>query len=179
MGEETEVIVLGGGCFWCLEAVLNMVNGVVNTVSGYAGGTKVNPTYEEVCDGDTGHAEVSRVEYDPRVLPLEKLLEVYFHVHDPTSLNRQGGDVGTQYRSIILYTTDAQMEVARFALRDLQEGYPKPIVTELHRLEKFYPAEAYHQRYFERHPEQSYCAFVIRPKVEKAMVQFAPVLRSP
>lgn len=179
MGAGTEVIVLGGGCFWCTEAVFRPLKGVVSAVSGYAGGTKENPTYEEVCGGETGHAEVSRVEFDPAVITLPQLLEVFFHVHDPTSLNRQGSDVGTQYRSIILYTREPQREVAQTVMHTLQAAYPKPLVTQVQRLGTFYPAEAHHQRYFEKHPDQSYCAFIIRPKVEKARAEFAQLLQEP
>ncbi len=177
MAEPTESIVLGGGCFWCTEAVFSRLRGVVSAVSGYAGGTVPNPTYEQVCEDTTGHAEVSRVEFDPGQVSLDQLLEVFFYVHDPTSLNRQGADVGTQYRSIILYTQESQRPVIERRLRRAQEEHPRPVVTQVGPLEQFYPAEAHHQHYFERHPSQGYCALTIQPKVAKAERHFPELLR--
>jgi peptide-methionine (S)-S-oxide reductase len=165
----TETATLGGGCFWCLEAIFERLEGVRAVDSGYAGGAREHPTYEQVCSGATGHAEVVRLTFDPAVISYGELLEVFFAFHDPTTLNRQGPDTGTQYRSIILAESDAQERVAREAIARLgAEGvFPDPIVTEVVRLERFWPAEAYHRQYFRRHPEQAYCAAVIAPKVAK------------
>jgi peptide-methionine (S)-S-oxide reductase len=167
MQNSHETIVLGGGCFWCTEALLSTVVGVLRATPGYAGGVTLDPTYRQVCYEDTGHAEVVEVEYDPEVLSLEELLGVFFEIHDPTSLNRQGGDVGTQYRSIILYDSFAQkMKVENF-IADIARHYDKPIVTEIKELERFYPAEEYHQRYFDKNPREPYCRAVISPKLAK------------
>jgi peptide-methionine (S)-S-oxide reductase len=167
MQNSHETIVLGGGCFWCTEALLSTVVGVLRATPGYAGGVTPDPTYRQVCYEDTGHAEVVEVEYDPEVLSLDELLGVFFEIHDPTSLNRQGGDVGTQYRSIILYDSFAQkMKVENF-ITDIARHYDKPIVTEVKELERFYPAEEYHQRYFDKNPREPYCRAVISPKLAK------------
>jgi len=167
MSEKRETIVLGGGCFWCTEACFNLVDGVIEAAPGYAGGSAPNPTYEQVCRGRTGHAEVVSVEFDPEQLGLDDVLEVFFASHDPTLLNRQGADVGTQYRSVILYTSEDQKhEVERF-IEEAQKAYDRPIVTEVKELEEFYPAEEYHQRYFEKNPGQGYCRVVVAPKVAK------------
>lgn len=162
-----ETLVVGGGCFWCVEASYELLPGVKDAVSGYAGGTAANPTYKQVCTGDTGHAEVVRIEYDPSIITLEQLLEFFWKVHDPTSLNRQGEDIGTQYRSIILYQNAAQKEAAEKSLKKAQESWDKPIVTQIVPLKEFWPAEEYHQSYFARNPEQAYCAAVVRPKIDK------------
>jgi peptide-methionine (S)-S-oxide reductase len=164
---KTELATLGGGCFWCTEAVIERLPGVKKVVSGYAGGHVANPTYEEVCTGTTGHAEVIQVEFDPAVVSYEKVLEVFFEAHDPTSLNRQGADEGTQYRSVIFYHNEEQKKAAAKAKIAAQALWSDPIVTEIKPLEKFYPAEGYHQDYFRRNPNQGYCSFVIRPKVKK------------
>jgi peptide-methionine (S)-S-oxide reductase len=164
---HTETATLGGGCFWCTEAVYQMLPGVKSVTSGYAGGTKENPIYKEVCAGDTGHAEVIQIEYDPKVLSYEKLLETFWEVHDPTTLNRQGGDTGTQYRSIILYSTEAQKAAAAKSKAEAQKALGKPIVTEIVPLKKFYKGEDYHQDYYRANPNERYCRVVIRPKVEK------------
>jgi methionine-S-sulfoxide reductase len=166
-GVQKSELVVGGGCFWCLEAVFEKLDGVEDVINGYAGGTSQNPTYEEVCDGVGGHAEVVKIVYDPEVISLEDLLDVFFGMHDPTTLNRQGNDVGIQYRSIILYDGEEQKEVIDAALKDMQTRFDKPITTEVVVLEKFYEAEKYHQDYFRKNPTQPYCAFVINPKVEK------------
>jgi peptide-methionine (S)-S-oxide reductase len=163
----TETAVLGGGCFWCLEAVYKRIEGVKSVVSGYAGGSKPDPTYEQVCMGSTGHAEVVQVEYDPEVVSYERILEIFWKAHDPTSLNRQGADVGSQYRSIILYRDEAQREAAERSREQAAKRYERPIVTELRPLEAFYRAEDYHQDYFAKNPYAAYCAFVIRPKLQK------------
>jgi peptide-methionine (S)-S-oxide reductase len=165
--KNVQTATFGGGCFWCGEAVFQRIPGVKSVVSGYAGGEKDNPTYKEVCNGDTGHAEVIQIKFDPAVLSYEKILEVFFEEHDPTTLNRQGHDVGTQYRSIILYSNDEQKKVAEKAKADAQKNYKDPIVTEIVPLKKFYAAEDYHQNYFNTHGSQGYCAFIIRPKLQK------------
>lgn len=166
---QTDSIVLGGGCFWCVEAVMLPLRGVTSVVSGYANGHVVNPTYREVCSGRTGHAEVVEVTFDPEVISLHDLLTVFFTTHDPTTLNRQGGDRGTQYRSGIYVTSEAQREVAEAVRAEItaQGIYSDPIVTEIEPLDTFYPAEDYHQDYFARNPAQPYCQAVIAPKVSK------------
>jgi peptide-methionine (S)-S-oxide reductase len=164
---KTELATLGGGCFWCTEAVLERLPGVLQVVSGYAGGKVDNPTYEQVCTGTTGHAEVIQVTFDPAVVSYEKILEVFFEAHDPTTLNRQGADEGTQYRSVIYYHDDAQHKAALRAKQAAQAHYEDPVVTEISPLTKFYAAEKYHQDYFRNNPNQGYCAYVIRPKVTK------------
>jgi methionine-S-sulfoxide reductase len=172
MPSKNEVIVLGGGCFWCTDATISLMKGVADVTVGYAGGVTKDPTYEQVCTGTTGHAEVARVEFDPSVIPLEKILQVFFTMHDPTSLNRQGADFGTQYRSIILYTTDDQKKKVTDFIKKEQEEFTKPIVTEVAKLDKFYKAEEYHQKYFQKNPDAGYCAFVVRPKVDKVKKKF-------
>jgi peptide-methionine (S)-S-oxide reductase len=164
-----EVATLAGGCFWCLDAVYRDLRGVEQVVSGYSGGTAVNPSYEQVCSGRTGHAEVVQVTFDPGVVSFRELLRVFFTIHDPTTLNRQGGDVGTQYRSAIFYHSPDQRAVAEQVIAELEAEhvYDSPIVTELTPFTAFYPAEAYHQDYFARNPYQPYCAAVIAPKVAK------------
>lgn len=169
MAEERETATLGGGCFWCLEAVYLEVRGVEKVVSGYAGGSVPRPTYQQICTGTTGHAEVVQLTYDPNVISFRKILEVFFTIHDPTTLNRQGADVGTQYRSAVFYHTPEQKEVAERLVRELTEAgaYDAPIVTEIAPLEEFYPAEDYHQDYFRRNSNQPYCQAVVAPKVAK------------
>jgi peptide-methionine (S)-S-oxide reductase len=162
-----EVAVFGGGCFWCTEAVYLEVRGVHSVVSGYTGGQQPDPSYEQVCTGATGHAEVVRLEFDPAVVSYRDLLEIFFTIHDPTTLNRQGNDVGTQYRSVIYYQSPEQEATARQVIAEMAVVWDAPIVTELSPGQPFYAAEAYHQRYFEQHPLQGYCAFVVAPKVAK------------
>jgi peptide-methionine (S)-S-oxide reductase len=157
----------GGGCFWCAEAVFQRIPGVKSVVSGFAGGTTQNPSYEEVCTGTTGHAEVIQIKFDPAVISYDKLLEIFWEAHDPTTLNRQGADVGTQYRSIILYTNDAQKQAAEKSKAQAASHYTSPIVTQIVPLAHFYSAEDYHQDYYNQHSHQSYCQFVIRPKLRK------------
>jgi peptide-methionine (S)-S-oxide reductase len=164
---KTAVATFGGGCYWCTEAIYQMIPGVKSVTSGFAGGTKENPTYEEVCTGTTGHAEVIQIEYDPATVSYEKLLHAFWEAHDPTTLNRQGNDVGTQYRSIILYSDESQKVAAEKSKAEAQKDFRKPIVTEIVPLKKFYKAEDYHQNYFRTHPNQPYCRAVIAPKVEK------------
>jgi peptide-methionine (S)-S-oxide reductase len=165
----TEIATLAGGCFWCLEAIYDDLIGVVDVVSGYAGGTTANPTYQEVCTGQTGHAEVVQITFDPQVITYKELLEVFFTIHDPTSLNRQGADVGTQYRSAIFYHTPEQKSTAEQVIKEIEAAgiWQKPIVTEVTPFTVFYPAEAYHQEYFRRNPYQGYCQVIIAPKVAK------------
>jgi|SRR4051812_9229889 peptide-methionine (S)-S-oxide reductase len=164
---NTETATLGGGCFWCTEAIYQMIPGVKSVASGYAGGTKENPTYKEVCTGTTGHAEVIQIVYDPKVVSYEKILETFWDAHDPTTLNRQGNDVGTQYRSVIFYNNDAQKAAAEKSKAEAQKHFDKPIVTQIVPLTKFYKAEDYHQDYYRNNSNQGYCRAIIRPKVEK------------
>ncbi|HZU36270.1 MAG TPA: peptide-methionine (S)-S-oxide reductase MsrA [Gemmataceae bacterium] len=174
-----EVATLGGGCFWCIEAVFENVRGVEKVQSGYAGGTVANPTYQQVCTGRTGHAEVVQVTFDQMVLSYGDVLDLFFAVHDPTSLNRQGADVGTQYRSVIFYHSPEQKQTAEQRIRELSEAktWDQPLVTELTPFTTFYPAEDYHQHYFEHNPTQPYCQLVVSPKVEKFRKQFAARLK--
>ncbi|OQA47422.1 MAG: Peptide methionine sulfoxide reductase MsrA [Chloroflexi bacterium ADurb.Bin325] len=164
-----ETAVLGGGCFWCLEAVYDEVRGVTDVVSGYAGGYVANPTYQQVCTGTTGHAEVVKLTFDPQVISYREILEVFFAIHDPTTLNHQGADVGPQYRSVIFYYDLAQQQTAEQVIHELEAArlFSQPIVTEVTPFQVFYPAEEYHQEYFARNPAQGYCQFVIAPKVSK------------
>jgi len=164
---QTEIATFGGGCFWCTEAVFQMVPGVKSVASGYAGGTKENPTYKKVCTGNTGHAEVIQVEFDPGKVSFEKLLATFWEAHDPTTLNRQGHDSGTQYRSIILYASEAQKAAAEKSKAAAQKQFSELIVTEIVPLKKFYKAEDYHQDYYRLNGHAPYCQMVIRPKVEK------------
>ncbi|MBU3741249.1 MAG: peptide-methionine (S)-S-oxide reductase MsrA [Candidatus Kapabacteria bacterium] len=171
---DTATAILGGGCFWCIEAVFQRLDGVLHVESGYAGGSTVSPTYKQVCDGKTGHAEVCRVTYNPSVVSYADLLHVFFTAHDPTTLNRQGNDVGTQYRSIIMYMSDEQRSVATDYIKqlDASKTWADPIVTQVVPADTFYVAENYHQNYFNDNGSQPYCAFVVRPKVEKFMQKF-------
>ncbi|HEX8317814.1 peptide-methionine (S)-S-oxide reductase MsrA [Longimicrobium sp.] len=164
-----EVATLGGGCFWCTEAVFVDLRGVDRVVSGYMGGPMPNPSYEQVCSGRTGHAEVVQVTFDPAEIPFREILEIFFTTHDPTTLNRQGGDEGTQYRSVVFYHDDEQRRVAEEVIRELTERrlYDDPIVTEVSPASEFYRAESYHQDYYARNPYQGYCQVVIAPKVSK------------
>ena len=161
-----EVATLGGGCFWCLEAVFEETRGVIDVVSGYAGGTLQSPSYEQVSSGTTGHAEVVQVTFDPSIISYEALLKIFWLIHDPTTLNRQGNDVGTQYRSVIFYHDKHQKEQAEASMKAFSSKFTKPLVTEIKLLEVFYKAEAYHQNYFKNNPNQGYCMFVVSPKVE-------------
>lgn len=164
-----ETATFGSGCFWCTEAIFERVKGVSSVVSGYSGGSVANPTYKEVCNGTTGHAECTQITFDPAVITYDELLEIFWKMHDPTTLNRQGNDVGTQYRSVIFYHNDDQKQKAEFYKKKLNDEkiWDKPIVTEITKFEKFYPAEDYHQEYYDNNPNQGYCAYVITPKVEK------------
>jgi len=162
-----ELATLGGGCFWCIEAVFERLDGVKSVTSGYTGGTVANPTYEEVCSGKTGHAEVTQIAFDPKKITFEKLLETFWEAHDPTTLNRQGADTGTQYRSVIFYHNESQKTAAEKSKKAAQAHFSAPIVTEIVPLTQFYKAENYHQDYFRNNPRAPYCTFVIRPKLEK------------
>lgn len=164
---KMETATFGGGCYWCTEAIFQMVPGVKTITSGFAGGTKENPSYEEVCTGTTGHAEVIHIEFDPAVVSYEKLVDIFWEAHDPTTLDRQGADVGTQYRSIILYSDDAQKAAAEKSKTEAQKHFKQRIVTEIVPLKNFYAAKLDHQNYYRTHPNQGYCRAVIRPKVEK------------
>ena len=174
-----ELATLGGGCFWCLEPIFKDLKGVESVVSGYAGGTVPDPSYEQVCGGRTGHAEVVQIAFDPNEISFRDLLDVFFTIHDPTTKDRQGADVGPQYRSIILYHSPEQKGAAEQALADLEAKgvWHAPIVTEVAPLEKFYPAEAYHQDYFEQNPRQRYCQIVIAPKVTKFRKEYLERLK--
>jgi len=166
---DLDTATFGTGCFWCTEAIFERVNGVVSVISGYSGGNIANPTYEEVCEGTTGHAECTQITFDPSIISYDELLEIFWKTHDPTTLNRQGNDVGTQYRSVIFYHNNAQKQKAEYYKQKLTDEkiWDKPIVTEITKFEKFYPAENYHQEYYENNPNQGYCVYVITPKVEK------------
>ena len=173
------VATLGGGCFWCLEAVYNELRGVERVISGYAGGNVPHPSYEQVCTGRTGHAEVVQITFNPEVISYRDLLDVFFTIHDPTTLNRQGADVGTQYRSVIFYNSPEQKQIAEEVVAATQASgtWNAPIVTQIEPLQAFYPAEGYHQNYFERNPYQSYCQIVIAPKVAKTREKYLARLK--
>ncbi|RME97985.1 MAG: peptide-methionine (S)-S-oxide reductase [Chloroflexi bacterium] len=179
MTHQLEQATLGGGCFWCVEAVYQNVRGVESVVSGYAGGKVPNPTYREVCSGLTGHAEVVQITFNPDIISFAEILEIFWRVHDPTTPNRQGADVGTQYRSIILTANDEQAAIARQSKADAEAArlWPTPIVTEITPLATFYPAEDYHQEYFNNNGRQPYCQMVVAPKVQKFKKEFANKLK--
>jgi peptide-methionine (S)-S-oxide reductase len=179
MGKQVEVATLAGGCFWCLEAVFDELKGVESVESGYSGGHVQNPGYAQVCDGDTGHAEVVQVTFDPQVISYKDLLTVFFTIHDPTTLNRQGNDVGTQYRSAIFYHDEQQKKVAEEVIREITAAgiWDAPIVTDVTPFDRFYIAEDYHQEYFKKNPFQRYCRAVIAPKVTKFRHKFADRLK--
>ena len=164
-----EVATLGGGCFWCLEAIFSEIEGIEKVVSGYSGGTVINPSYEEVCTGSTGHAEAVQLTFDPQEISFEQILRIFFAIHDPTTPNRQGADVGSQYRSAIFYHNEEQRNIAEQVIRELDSAnvWDNPIVTEVTPFQGFYPAEDYHQKYYNRNPEQPYCQVVIAPKLAK------------
>lgn len=169
----------GGGCFWCTEAIFEELDGVNDVISGYSGGTVVNPSYREVTTGRTGHAEVVQISFDPEVISYEELLDVFFKTHDPTTLNRQGADVGTQYRSVIFYHNPEQKQAAEYKIKSLNNTgmYDSPIVTRLEKFEHFYVAEDYHQDYFRKNPDQAYCSYVIKPKLKKFRVDFSAKIK--
>jgi len=176
----TEIATLGGGCFWCLEAVYRETEGIEKVVSGYMGGRTSDPTYKDVCSGTTGHVEVVQLTFDPSVISYRDILEIFFVIHDPTTLDRQGNDVGTQYRSVIFFHSPGQKTVAEDVIRELtsEKAFDDPVVTAIEPAQQFFPAEAYHQEYFESHPYQPYCAFVVAPKVQKFRKKFAGRVKS-
>jgi peptide-methionine (S)-S-oxide reductase len=178
---KMEVATLGGGCFWCIEAAFNEIRGVVNVESGYAGGESASPTYEQVCTGTTGHAEVVQVTFDPDIISFKEILEIFFTAHDPTTLNRQGADVGTQYRSVIYYHNERQKKIAEHVIEELNAAkfWDSPIVTQVEPFKNFYKAEEYHRRYFGRHPEAAYCSVVIAPKIVKLRKKYREKLKKP
>ena len=180
MEQKNEIAVFGGGCFWCTEALFLELAGVLSIASGYAGGTKENPTYEEICNGTTGHAEVIKIEYNPDEISYDTLLSVFFSTHDPTTINQQGSDVGAQYRSVILYTTEEQGSEAKEFIQKLEQEktFDNPVVTELKSLEKFYEAEAEHQKFYEKNSNQPYCQTVINPKLAKLKEKYSHLLKS-
>lgn len=177
---QLETITLGAGCFWCVEAVFQNLKGVESVVSGYSGGHIKNPAYREVCNGVTGHAEVIQIKFDPTVISIAEILQVFWQTHDPTTLNRQGNDIGTQYRSAVFYHTEEQKQVAELYKEELDKSktFNAPIVTEITGFTNFYPAEDYHQNYFNQHSEESYCQYVVRPKVEKFEKLFKDKMKS-
>jgi len=177
--QNKETAVLGAGCFWCVEAVFQELKGVEEVEAGYMGGTVANPTYEQVCTGNTGHVEVARITFDPQVISFKEILEVFWQTHDPTTPNRQGADVGTQYRSVVFYTSDKQREIAEFYKKKLDESgaFGAPIVTTIEPAGTFYKAENYHQDYYSLNPDQGYCRYVIKPKLEKFRKAFADKLK--
>jgi len=179
MSERREIATLAGGCFWCLEAVYDDLKGIVDVVSGYAGGHVPDPSYQEVCGGRTGHAEVVQITFDPQEISFRQILEVFFTIHDPTTLNRQGADVGNQYRSAIYYHSPEQEQIARQVIAEIQAAgiWSDPLVTEVTALSTFYPAEDYHQEYFRRNPYQGYCRAVIAPKVAKFRQKYMDSLK--
>ena len=174
---QMETTTLGGGCFWCVEAIFQDLKGVQKVESGYTGGHVANPTYREICTGTTGHAEVIQVTFDPAVISFKEILEIFFTFHDPTTLNRQGADAGTQYRSAIFYHSPTQKTVAEEVKKSMQEIWDDPIVTEITPLNKYYKAEDYHQNYFKENPNQAYCSIVIAPKVKKLRQQYQEKLK--
>ena len=174
-----EIATLANGCFWCTEAIFARIKGVKSVSPGYSGGKVENPSYDQVCTGTTGHAEAAQIEFDPTVISFEKLLEVFWHTHDPTTLNRQGNDIGTQYRSAIFYHNDKQREIAEKSKRRIEDKgiFRDPIVTEITQFEKFYVAEDYHKKYYEHHLNDPYCRFVIDPKIQKLLKQYGNELK--
>ena len=181
MAESSEIVTLGGGCFWCTEAAFLELQGVEKVESGYSGGTVANPDYEQVCSGLTGHAEVVQITFDSRMISLEDLLDFFFTIHDPTTMNRQGADVGTQYRSVIFYRNEEQKEVATKVIREMESsgGWNRPIVTQVVAFNVFYKAEDYHQDYFRRNSGQPYCQIVIAPKIAKLRKHYHERLKAP
>ncbi|MEA3372679.1 MAG: peptide-methionine (S)-S-oxide reductase MsrA [Campylobacterota bacterium] len=169
---KEEVALIGGGCFWCIEAVYNRVEGVKSALSGYAGGARPNPTYENICSGATGHAEVVEITFDPEIIGFNEILDIFWVIHDPTTLNQQGADKGTQYRSVIFFQNEKQEDEAKASIANMQNSFSNPIVTELSPAPTFYRAEAYHQNYFKLNPNQGYCQMVVAPKVQKFMMKF-------
>jgi peptide-methionine (S)-S-oxide reductase len=176
---QSDTVTIAGGCFWCTEAIFNRLKGVTSVVSGYAASKVANPSYQAVCSGRTGAAEAVQIRYDPSIIPLDKLLEIFWHMHDPTTLNRQGNDIGTQYRSAIFYHNDEQKQIALASKEALEKSgsYKKPVVTEIVPFTNFYPAEDYHKEYYDRNRSQGYCMFVIDPKVKKLLKEYKNVVK--
>lgn len=174
----TKTAVFGGGCFWCTEAIFQRLQGVVAVKPGYAGGTLKNPSYDDVCTGETGYAEVIHIEYDPKDISYETLLDVFMHTHDPTTLNRQGNDIGTQYRSVIFYETDEEKKAAEKALKQFAEDFNAPIVTQIDPLTNYYDAEDYHKNYFNKNDYQPYCSVIIAPKVKKFIEKYGKMVKT-
>lgn len=174
----TETAVLGGGCFWCIEPIYQEMKGVLQVESGYTGGKIANPTYEQICEGTTGHAEVIQLEFDPAVVSYREILEVFFTIHDPTTLNRQGNDMGTQYRSVVYYASPEQKETAQQVMAEMGNVWPAPLVTELSPVETFYKAESYHQNFYRENPEQGYCILIVKPKLAKFRQLFTDKLKT-
>jgi peptide-methionine (S)-S-oxide reductase len=179
MNDKTEIATLANGCFWCTEAIFRRLKGVKSVLPGYGGGTVKNPSYDQVCTGKTGHTESIQIEFDPEVIPFEKILDIFWHTHDPTTLDRQGNDVGTQYRSAIFYHDERQKEIAEKSKKEIEQEavYKDPIVTEITPFKHFYPAEGYHKDYYETHQDAPYCNFVIDPKIHKLLKQFGNDVR--
>ncbi len=176
---KVEIATLGGGCFWCMEAIYKRVKGVIKVTSGYSGGHVANPTYEQVSTGTTGHAEALQIEFDPSVISYREILDIFWQIHDPTQLNRQGNDIGSQYRSVIFYHDKQQKEMARNAIAELEKDkiFDKPIVTQVVAFKQFYPAEAYHKNYYDRNSKEPYCQLVITPKLQKFKKHFSEYLK--
>lgn len=173
-----ETIVLGGGCFWCIEAVYKLVNGVESTMSGYSGGVLPNPSYEQIHIDNSGHAEVVKITFNPKVISLSDILKIFFSIHDPTTLNRQGNDIGPQYRSVIFYTDDSQIAEINSVINNFaKQAWTKPLTTQISKLNKFYPAEDYHQDFFKKNPQLAYCQVVINPKLKKFKQKFSKYLK--
>ena len=174
MNDKTEIATIASGCFWCTEAIFKRLKGVKSVLSGYGGGTVKNPSYDQVCTGKTGHAESVQIEFDPKVIPFKKILEIFWHTHNPTTLNRQGNDVGTQYRSVVFYHDKTQKEIAERVKKEIEKNgvYKDPIVTEITPFKNFYVAEDYHKNYYEEHRAAPYCDFVIDPKIRKLLQQY-------
>jgi peptide-methionine (S)-S-oxide reductase len=173
----TKSIILGGGCFWCIEAIFLQVRGIESVVSGYSGGDSSSPTYEQVCSGSTNHAEVVQLTFDDNVISLTEILDIFWHLHDPTTPNQQGADHGTQYRSVIFYQNDEEKQVIHDVLEKIKPDWPNPVITQIEPLELFYPAEDYHQNYFNKHPSQGYCNLVISPKLHKLREKYFDKLK--
>jgi peptide-methionine (S)-S-oxide reductase len=179
MKPDHEIAIFGGGCFWCTEAVFNSLKGIISVMPGYSGGTTSNPTYEQVCQGNTGHIESVRIEYDPNLITYADLLAVFFNTHDPTTFDRQGMDIGSQYRSVIFYANDEQHKQSEDLIRELNEShaYDAPVITELRPASQFYDAEDYHRQYFEHHKDAPYCQLIIGPKLEKLQKRYVELLK--
>lgn len=174
---QRETVVLGGGCFWCTEAVFSKLKGIESVTSGYAGGDLANPSYDKVSMGTTGHAEVVQLVFNPNIITFAQLLDIFWNIHDPTTLNQQGADIGTQYRSVIFYTTPSQKQLAEQSKRAVQSQFPSPIVTKIEPLDTFYTAEEYHQKYYDRNSDQPYCDLIISPKVQKVLKKYPDLIK--